>query len=131
ERAEEYYRRALAILEKVHGTRNRTIVATVESLGILYRDRGDYAAAEPQFLRALQITEESVGPDHPDVARLLENLARLYSAKGDAANALKCLQRAISIQERNLPLSLAVGSERQKLAYFDPFARMLERIISF
>ena len=131
ERAEQYYRRALAIQEKAYGPRNRTVGVQVESLGILYRDKGDYASAEPMFLHALQITEESVGTDHPDVARHLQNLAQLYSAEGDVARALKCLQRLRDIEEKNLPLNLAVGSERQKLAYFDPFAATFEKIVSF
>jgi tetratricopeptide (TPR) repeat protein len=131
DRAEAYYRRTLAIREKAYGPRHPQVGVTVESLGILYRDKGDYAGAEPLFLRSLQITEESLGPDHPDVARNLSHLAQLYFARGDAASALQCLQRVSAIEEKNLPLNLAVGSERQKLAYFDPLAHTLEKIISF
>lgn len=131
ESAETYYKRSLAIQEKTYGPQNRSVVVAVESLGILYRDRGDYDAAEPLLLRARRITEESVGPDHPDLARILKNLARLYSADGDAGKALEAYQRIRAVEEKNLPLNLAVGSERQKLAYFAPFARSLEEIITF
>jgi CHAT domain-containing protein/Tfp pilus assembly protein PilF len=131
DRAEAYYKRALAIEEKLFGPENPRLTVTVESLGILYRDKGDYAAAEPFFLRAVAITEKSLGPDHPDNARHFRNLAQLYAAKGDLANGRKSLQRASNIDEKNLPLNLAIGSERQKLAYFDPIANDLEKIISF
>jgi CHAT domain-containing protein/Tfp pilus assembly protein PilF len=131
DRAEAYYKRALAIDEQVYGKQHAETRVAIESLGILYRDKGDYANAEPMFLRALEVTQGALGPDHPDVARHLRNLAHLESAKGDAANALKYFQRASAIEEKNLPLNLAVGSERQKLAYFEPFTATLEKIISF
>lgn len=131
DRAEKYYKRALAIEEKVFGAQNPRVGVTVESLGILYRDKGDYARAEPWFLRAVAITEASLGVDHPDNARHFRNLEHLYAAEGDVANALKSLQRASDIEEKDLPLNLAVGSERQKLAYFNPMEEDLERIISF
>jgi CHAT domain-containing protein len=131
DRAEAYYKRALAIEEKIFGPENPRVGVTVESLGILYRDKGDYAKAEPYFLRAVAITEKSLGPDHPDNARHFRNLERLYAAKGDLTSALKSLTRSNEIEEKNLPLNLAIGSERQKLAYFDPMAEDLERLISF
>ena len=37
----------------------------------------------------------------------------------------------IAIEERNLPLALATGSERQKLAYFEPLLADLEETITF
>ena len=83
------------------------------------------------LLRELTINERSFGPDHPNVARNLSSLAQLYSSKGDVANALQTLQRIAAVQEKNLPLNLAAGSERQKLAYFGPFGSTLEKIISF
>jgi CHAT domain-containing protein/Tfp pilus assembly protein PilF len=131
ESAERYYERSLAIFEKAYGKQHPELRAVIESLGILYRDRGDYTRAEPMFLRTLAITEGSLGLDHPNVARHLQNLVRLYAAKGDVANARSYWQRVSAIEEKNLPLNLAVGSERQRLAYFDPFAGTLEKIISF
>src|SRR5262249_20890713 len=56
---------------------------------------------------------------------------RLYATKGDVANTLKCLESLRQIEEKDLPLNLTIGSERQKLAYFGPRAENLERIISF
>ncbi|HEY1525310.1 MAG TPA: CHAT domain-containing protein [Candidatus Angelobacter sp.] len=131
DRAEVYYKRALAIEEKIFGPENPRVGVTYESLGILYRDKGDYAKAEPFFLHAIAITEKSLGPDHPDNARHFRNLEHLYAAKGDLPNALKSLARITEIEEKNLPLNLAIGSERQKLAYFDPMAEQLEKTISF
>lgn len=129
--AEEYYLRALSIMEKLNGPNHLTVEVTVESLGILYRDHGEYAKAEPYLLRALQITKDSRGPEHPEVARILRNLARLYSAAGNPARTRECWWEAVAIEEKDLPLNLAVGSERQKLAYFDPYLDTLNKAISF
>jgi CHAT domain-containing protein/Tfp pilus assembly protein PilF len=129
--AETYYLRALAIEEEMFGKQNPEVRVYVESLGILYRDEGDYNKAEPLFLRALAISEASLGKDNPDTARLLRNIRQLYSAKGDTQNALRYFQRIAAIDEANLPLNLAVGSERQKLAYFDSFSEELGILISF
>jgi tetratricopeptide (TPR) repeat protein len=129
--AETYYLRALAIEEKTFGKQGAEVGVYVESLAILYRDKGDYKDAEPMFLRALAISEASLGNDSPETARLLRNIRQLYSARGDRENALKYFQRIAAIDEANLPLNLAVGSERQKLAYFDSFSEELGKLISF
>lgn len=129
--AEEYYKRSLAIQEKIFGPNNLQIQITMESLGILYNDQGDYAKAEPLLLRSLQITRDSRGPEHPEVARILRNLIKLYEASGNLARARECWLEASAIDEKDLPLNLAIGSERQKLAYFDPYMNTLEMVISF
>lgn len=130
-RAEEYYKRSLAIREKTLGASHPELVATIESLGILYRDRGDYDRSEPFFLRALEISTTTLGPEHRNVARHLKNLAHLYSARGDRSGAHRASKRLAEIEERSLPLNLAIGSERQKLAYFEPYMYHLEKLISF
>ncbi len=129
--AEEDDKRSLAIQEKLFGPNNLALEVTVESLGILYRDQHDYAKAEPWLLRALQITKNSRGPEHPDVARILHNLTQLYSAAGNPARARECWQESAAIDERDLPLNLAIGSERQKLAFFGPYMDTLATLISF
>src|SRR5262249_15610862 len=94
-------------------------------------DKGDYSRAEPLFLRALTIAEQSLGVDHPNVARHLSSLAQVYAAQGNYSRALPLLERLVAVQEKNLPLNLAAGSERQKLAYFEPFGTTLDKVVSF
>ena len=129
--AEEYDKRALAIMEKLNGPNHLTVEVTLESLGILYNDHGDYSKGEPYLLRALQITKDSRGPEHPEVARILRNLVKMYSAAGNPARARECWREAVSIEEKDLPLNLAIGSEQQKLAFFDPYMTTLDEAISF
>jgi CHAT domain-containing protein/tetratricopeptide (TPR) repeat protein len=129
--AEARYMRALAITEKNLGPHHPDLIWITESLGILYRDRGNYAAAEPMLQRTISITSASLGPEHPFVARHLDNLVHLHWAAGNWQSAFAALQRMMAIEERNLPLNLSIGSERQKLSYFEPRLRNLEEAISF
>jgi CHAT domain-containing protein/tetratricopeptide (TPR) repeat protein len=129
--AETRYQRALAIKEQHLGRDHPDLSPLVESLAILYRDRGDYPRAEQMFQRAISISVASLGPEHPFVARHLANLGWLYWAMGNWDKAFIARQRFLDIEERNLPLNLSIGSERQKLAYFDPLLRNLEETISF
>ncbi len=128
--AETRYRRALAIKEKHLGPDHPDLITLVESLAILYRDSGEYSQAEQMFERTLLLTAASLGPEHPFVARHHANLSQLYWAMGDWDKALASRSRVIAIEERNLPLELATGSERQKLAYFEPLLEDLEETIT-
>lgn len=129
--AESRYRRSLAIKEKHLGSLHPDLIAMVESLAILYRDRGDYAQAEEMFQRTISLTAGSLGPEHPFVARHLDNLGQLYWATGQWEKAFLARQEVVAIEERNLPLELSAGSERQKLAFFEPLLEDLEATITF
>jgi CHAT domain-containing protein/Tfp pilus assembly protein PilF len=129
--AEARYRRALAIKEKHLGAGHPEVITLVESLAILFRDRGQYAQAEQMFQRVITLTAGALGPEHPFVARHLANVSQMYWAMNLWDEALAARRQAVAIDERNLPLELAVGSERQKLAYFEPFLADLEETIAF
>ena len=75
QKAESDYRRALAIKEKHLGSKHPDLITMVESLAILYRDRGEYAQAEEMFQRTISLTAASLGPEHPFVARHPANLS--------------------------------------------------------
>ena len=129
--AETYYQRALTIAEKLYGAEGLEVRVSVESLGILREDQGNYDGAEPFFQRALAIELSLLGPLHPEVARELQNLARLEWARGRPDAALAYMQRETAVDDNQLSLNLAVGSERQKLAFFGPLMSGLERTVSF
>jgi CHAT domain-containing protein/Tfp pilus assembly protein PilF len=130
EKAEPLYQRALAIQEKTVGPEHPNIAVTLDNLAIARRVHGKYAEAESLHQRALQIREKIFGMDHPDVAQTLANLATVYLAKGDVPHAIASESRAIAISERHIGINLAVGSERQKLAYLATLAHELDRAIS-
>lgn len=129
-KAEPLVQRALAIWEKFLGPEHPNVAASLNSLARIYRHRGDYAKSEPLYQRALPIFEKAWGPEHPEVAISLNNLAVLYTAKGDIAQAITFQTRANAVSEHNLALNLAIGSERQKLAYLATLSKQTDRTIS-
>jgi CHAT domain-containing protein len=58
------------------------------------------------------------------------NMARTYAASGDLPNAIAFQRRSEAILETRLALNLAVGSERQKLAFARGVAERTDRSIS-
>jgi CHAT domain-containing protein/Flp pilus assembly protein TadD len=121
-KAEPLYQRALTIWEKALGPEHPDVGSSLNNLGVLYEEKGNYTKAELHYQRALTIWEKALGPEHPKLAVALNDLAALYAVKGDVAQAVTFLSRASAIDERNSALNLAIGSERQKLAYLSLFS---------
>jgi CHAT domain-containing protein/tetratricopeptide (TPR) repeat protein len=128
-KAEEYYLRALAIRERTVGADHQDIAANLTNLANIYRLKGDIPRSLETHFRALSIWENS-GPYNRGTLMALGNIARNYAASGDAANALAFQQRVDAVIETQLALNLAIGSERQKLAYVDSVAERTHRTIS-
>ncbi len=129
--AEEYIKRALVILEKLNGPNHMLIAMGLNNLGVLYADDGDYAKAEPMFLRELQITRDVRGPEHPEASTILRLLSKMYTGAGNITRARECWRQSLAIEEKDLPLSLMVGSERQKANFWGPYMESMEQVISF
>jgi len=130
EKAEPLYHRALTIKEKTLGPEHPDVAASLNGLANLYLKRKDYAKAELLYQRALTNWEKSLGPEHRYIAEALNNLAILYAAKGNIAQALTFLSRANAVDEGNFALNLAIGSERQKLAYLALFSQRIDFTLS-
>jgi CHAT domain-containing protein/Tfp pilus assembly protein PilF len=130
-KAESLLQRALAIWEKTVGLAHPDAALALSELADLYRYRGEHAKAESFYRRALAAQERALGPEHPHVATSLNRLAALYGGKGDIAQSIALQSRAAAIGEHNLVLNLAIGSERQKLAYLSTLSAQADRAISF
>ena len=108
--AEPLFRRALAMLERYHGSEHTEVAALLNNLSILLMDTNRLAEAEPMMLRALAICERSFGPEHPNVATNLNNLAQLLQDTNRLAEAEPLMRRALAIDE------LSFGPEHPKVA---------------
>ncbi|MBL8204136.1 MAG: CHAT domain-containing protein [Blastocatellia bacterium] len=128
--ATQLYQQALTIREKVLGPNHPNTAVSYNSLGGLYQEQGEWALAEDSLQRALRIREQSLGTSHPSVVVSLDNLASLALARGDATQAVMLLTRAGEVRERNISQTLAIGSERQKLAYLITMADQVDKTIS-
>ena len=67
--AEDHYRRALVIKERIFGPDHPDVAMTLHNLGALAADNGDDAGATLLLQRALKIFETSLGADHSKTNR--------------------------------------------------------------
>ncbi len=127
--AEKYYKRALAIWEKVFGENYQSTATAVSSLAILYRNLGDYERAEKYQLRAEAIYENVLGEYNHYTLLSLGSLVKVYVSKGDINQAVEYMKRLENNEDKVLPFNILIGSERQKIAYFNQLER-LDRFIA-
>jgi len=123
--------RAVVINRRRSGEEHPDTATSLNDLAELYREKGDYALAEPLLKRALAIRERALGPEHPDTATNLNTLTGLYQAKGDYTQAEPLFKRVLAIREQHLGINLALGSERQKLAYAETLSWETSMLVSF
>lgn len=98
DRAEEYYRRALVVQEKLHGSRHPDLYRTCTDLAHLYEMRHAWELAERFYRRALDIQEGVYGVGHPALTRTLDDLAGLLRGTGHHQEALALEDRARAIR---------------------------------
>jgi CHAT domain-containing protein/Tfp pilus assembly protein PilF len=129
-RALQLYWRAEKNLEKSVGPEHPQVAAILNNIANVYKSQGEYAKALELHRRVHALTEKALGPYHWNTLVSLGNIARTYSAMGDIPDAIKFQSLTDEAIERNLSLNLAIGSERQKLAYFDTLADRTDRTVS-
>jgi len=96
---------ALRILkeqERTLGPEHPDTLGSINNLGILLSDQGDYAGAEPLYRRVMEARERILGPEHPDTLDSINNLGVLLGDQGDYAGAESLHRRALEAQERIL-----------------------------
>jgi tetratricopeptide (TPR) repeat protein len=98
--AEQLYRRALEIRERVQGPNHPDVAMVLNNLAALEAAQGQYDAAQPLLERALAIRQTALGEDDVLTAESLNNLALLHAAQGDAAAAEPLYRHALSILEK-------------------------------
>ncbi|KAH9211165.1 kinesin light chain [Leptodontidium sp. 2 PMI_412] len=76
--AEQMYQRALQGYKKALGLNHTSTLATVNNLGVLYKNQGKLVEAEQMYQRALQGYEKALGPEHTSTLRTVNNLGVLY-----------------------------------------------------
>jgi CHAT domain-containing protein/Tfp pilus assembly protein PilF len=128
--AEAYYRRALAIRQRRVGSEHPDLLIILNNLANILSVTGDYARSLDTHFYALRLGERGLGPYHQNTLLSVGNIARVYAAAGDLTHALAYQRRADAILERQLALNLAVGSERQKLAFVAAMSERTDRTIS-
>jgi CHAT domain-containing protein/lipopolysaccharide biosynthesis regulator YciM len=128
-KAAPLYLSALATFEKALGPNHQRVGEVLGLLAELYVINGDYAKAEPLFQRVTALFEAAWGADYFNLAGVFVYRARMAAAQGKIAEAVAFQTRANAIIEYNLALNLAIGSERQKLAYLTKLPEQMNQAI--
>jgi CHAT domain-containing protein/Tfp pilus assembly protein PilF len=129
-KAEPLFLSSLAVSEKVLGSNKPLVARTLGNLAHLYSARKEYAKAEPLLYRARSIYEGFCGTNCPELAGIFLSLANISLVHGKLAEAVAFQSRANAILDRNLELNLAIGSERQKLAYLARVPEQMDHAVS-
>jgi CHAT domain-containing protein/tetratricopeptide (TPR) repeat protein len=99
EGTDKLYLRALAILQRLPGSNDRSFANIYNNLGIIYMFTDRHQEAQENLWRAIEIRQRSLPPDDPDVAESLENLALLYSEDGRADEAEDLFKKVLAIKQ--------------------------------
>lgn len=98
--AEQLFRRALAIDEKIFGKSHANVSRDLLNLAILQTESGRYVDAEASFKAALAIDEQVGDPEHPFVAFDLEHYAVLLRKLNRVTEAEQLESRAGKIKAK-------------------------------
>ena len=100
DQAKDYFERALAIDEKVHGPEHPNVAISAGNIGKILRARGDLEGALQSVKRALAIFEKVLGPEHPYAATATSDIGQILKDQGDLEAALEWTKRALAIDEK-------------------------------
>ena len=95
DKALEYYDKALAVYEKLHGKDHPKIAIANTNLGFIYLKLKLYGDAVNNFETALAIWKKVYPNGHPSQALVLLNLGRTYLQMGDQKAALSYFEKAL------------------------------------
>jgi len=107
----DYYLKALAIREKVHGNEHPDMAYSYSNIGLALSAQGKYAEALEYHIKALAIREKVYGKEHPDVAYSYSNIGNVLDTQGKYAEALEYHIKALAIREK------VHGNEHPDMAY--------------
>jgi CHAT domain-containing protein/uncharacterized protein HemY len=94
DKAFDYYEKALAMYEKLHGTDHPKIAIANTNLGYLHHTEKLYGDAVTYYESALKIWEKIYSQPHPNKALVLMNLGQTYSSMDNAKVAMEFYEKA-------------------------------------
>ena len=98
-KAEELYKEAMPIVEKLEGKENIYYATLTNNLGEVYRLKGLFAEAEPLFMESIILREKLFGKKSQSYATALNNLALVYIHQHLVEKAIPMLIESKNIRE--------------------------------
>ncbi len=116
EEAEESFRRAMVIRERLAGKMNGDLIATVEGLAYALYGQKKWDDAEVNYKRLLDLWVFATQDlNHPMIALTLDKLAAFYRAQKKEDQAREAIEKAISIRQSFLATSLWQEADERKV----------------
>jgi tetratricopeptide (TPR) repeat protein len=133
--AEQLFREALAIGERVYGPGHRETATCLDNLATCLRKQGRYVDAVTFCARSMEIREAVLGKKHAHTASSYSNLGFLYRTLGRYEEAQTLLAQSLAVRERSLGENhpyVAESLDRlaglcRDLGRYDEAARLCER----
>ena len=110
DKAQPLLEQAIAVGRRTPGTGNARVAQSLNDLGVLLREKGDFARAQPMLEQSLEVRRRVLGAGHPDVAVTLVELGRLYDDQGRRDRAEPLFREALAIRRT------ALGEEHRDTA---------------
>ena len=95
--AKDFYERALAIREHIHGRNHPEVASVYYGLGLLYMRSGKFDAALECLARARTIQEKMRDSAQADLANTLATIGSVYEARSEPTKAIEAFSNAASI----------------------------------
>jgi serine/threonine protein kinase/tetratricopeptide (TPR) repeat protein len=102
DKAQQLLEQALASGRQVFGGEHIQVAQTLDHLGVVLADKGEYRAAGQRLEEALAMRRKLLGPQHPDVAVTLAELGRVYQDQGLNQRAEPLHREALEIRRKVL-----------------------------
>ena len=107
DKAEEAFRHALVIRERLYGKDHANLLTSVDGLAYAYFGQKKYQEAEPVYQRLLGLWQLSAGKEHPMVALTLAKVAVFYREQKKWAQGQEAADSANAIRAHFLASGLA------------------------
>lgn len=101
-KAQEYYRKALAICERILGTQHSNTATIYNNIALVYFWQAEYEKAQEYYEKALEISEQVLGTYHHETATTYSNLGMVFYAQSEYEKAKEYNKKALAIRKRIL-----------------------------
>ena len=100
--AENMSIQAMKVRKRILGREHNDTLSSMLIVGLAYKLRGKYDAAEPLYRETLQLREKVLGKEHPNTLTSMNNLAALFDSQGKYDLAEPLYRETLQLREKVL-----------------------------
>lgn len=131
DKAEKLLKTAFTILEKNYEKPHSSMIPVLNSLALVYEDKGNHEEAKNYYKESIKLQKELFGDKSPVYATIMHNMADFYYDQGDIKQAKKLYDEMLKVSNYNMWLNFSFLSEQEKESYFLSMKNKYEDFNSF